>query len=100
MTRYDAFVELLAQPDLPDLPHRSRHYTCARHQDGACGPTCGRTFIDEQGRTVVRSSDPWEIKRDLGIAYVERMRQEWTDGDISCVVSVRRTPLYAIRRRA
>lgn len=36
------------------------------------------------------------IKRDLGTAYVERRRQEWTDGDISCVVSTRR--LRIVRR--
>ena len=34
--------------------------------------------------------DPWQIKRELGIAFCEWQRQEWTNGDISCVVSVRR----------
>lgn len=68
MTRAEALTRLLALPDPPDLAGRGRHYTCARDP----------------------KRDPWKLKRELGIAYAERMRQEWTNGDISCVVSVRR----------
>jgi hypothetical protein len=65
MTRPEALAKLAA---LPDLPGMGRHYTVARDP----------------------KRDPWVIKRALGIAHNEWLRQEWTDGDISCVVSVRR----------
>ena len=64
----EAFAVLLARPDPPDLVGRGRHYTCTRDT----------------------RRDPWQIKRALGMAYVEHQRQAWTGGDISCVVSVRR----------
>ena len=74
MTRAEALAALLAIPDEPCMPPRVRHYTYARDP----------------------RRDPWVIKRELGIAYAERCRQEWTNGDISCVVSVRR--LRMVRR--
>ena len=77
-TRIEALILLLALPDEPCMPPRSRHYICAR---------------DPQ-------RDPWVRKRELGIAYAEHMRQEWTNGDISCVVSVRRQPMLKMVRRA
>lgn len=72
MTRYEAFVALLALPDPPGMV-RGHHQVCAR------------------------SRDPWELKRQLGVAYVEHRRQDWMDGDISCVVAVRK---LKIARRA
>jgi hypothetical protein len=75
MTRQEALIKLLAMPDPPELTGRGRHYVAARDP----------------------RRDPWVIKRELGIAYAERRRQDWTNGDISCVVSVRRQPLYVIR---
>jgi hypothetical protein len=74
MTRAEALTKLLALPNESCLAPIGRHYTCARDP----------------------KRDPWVIKRELGIAYAERMRQEWTNGDISCVVSVRR--LRMVRR--
>lgn len=68
MTRAEALAALLALPDPPELIGRGRHYTYARDP----------------------RRDSWQIKRELATAYVERTRQEWTDGDISCVVSVRK----------
>ena len=68
MTRAEALAALLAIPDESCMPPRVRHYTYARDP----------------------KRDPWVIKRELGIAYAERRRQDWTNGDISCVVSVRR----------
>jgi hypothetical protein len=67
MTRPEALTLLLSQPDEPCL-HRGYHYVYARDP----------------------RRDPWEIKRALGIAYAEHCRQAWTNGDISCVISVRR----------
>lgn len=68
MTRPEAFAVLLSRPDPPDLPPRGYRYTL--------------------GRKPLR--DPEAIKRDLGTAYVTWRRQEHTDGDVSCVVAVRR----------
>ena len=85
MTRPEALAALLALPNPPgDYGYR---YTYARHPNGACGPLSARRNA---------SSDPWQIKRDLGIAFAEHSRQAWTNGDISCVVSVRR--LRMVRR--
>ena len=71
MTRPEALTLLLSQPDEPCMPRRTRHFTYAR----------------------APRRDPWVIKRDLGVAYAEHQRQAWTNGDISCVVSVRRMRL-------
>lgn len=67
MTAIEALIIILSSPDPPDLARRGFRYT-------------------QPGDWLRRN----EIKRDLGTAYVERMRQEWTDGDISRVISVRR----------
>jgi hypothetical protein len=64
---------LLAMPDPPEL-RRGYRYTCARDQ----------------------RRDAEVIKRDLATAYVAHRRQEWADGDISTIVSVRR--LRIVRR--
>lgn len=75
--RYDSFVALLRQPDPSDLIGRGSRDTCARDP----------------------RRDPDVIKRDLGIAYVEHRRQERQfDGDISCIVSLRRRPLLLMKR--
>ena len=68
MTRQEALIKLLAMPDPPELIGRGRHFVSARDP----------------------RRDPWKIKRALGVAYCEWQRQEHTNGDISCVVSVRR----------
>lgn len=81
MTRHEALAALLALPDEPCLL-------------GLLGQPRGRTYT--YARDPLR--DPWTIKRDLGVAYAERARQEWTDGDISCVVSFRRQPLKIVMR--
>ena len=73
MTRLEALSALLALPDEICL-RRGYRYVYARDP----------------------RRDPWQIKRELGTAYAERCRQEWTNGDISCVVSVRR--LRIVRR--
>jgi hypothetical protein len=69
MTRPEALAKLLALPDEPCMPPRGRHYTHARDP----------------------KRDPWIIKRELGIAYVEHRRQDHSGGD--SVVSVRRMRL-------
>ncbi len=68
MTRQEALILLLSLPDEPGLASIGCHYTYARDP----------------------RRDPWTVKRELGIAYAKRCRQEWTNGDISCIVSVRR----------
>lgn len=67
MTRLEALIALLAIPDEPCMVRRRRY-----------------TYAHDPRR------DPWQIKRNLGIAYCEHQRQAWTNGDISAVVSVRR----------
>jgi hypothetical protein len=67
MTRLEALTALLAIPDEPCMTRRWA-YTYARDP----------------------RRDPWQIKRNLGIAYVEYRRQAWTNGDISAVVCVRK----------
>lgn len=69
-------TQLLAQPDPPDL--------------------VGRGYRLTQPRDPRR--DPEIIKRDLGTAYVAWRRQEHDRGEISCVVSVRRTKMQIVRR--
>lgn len=66
MTRLEALTLLLAMPNPPG--NFGSHLTRVRDP----------------------KRDPWQVKRDLGIAYVEHRRQRWANGDISCVVSVRR----------
>ena len=68
-------LALIALAALPDLPGMGRRYTHARDQ----------------------RRDPEIAKRDLATAYVAHRRQEWTNGDASCVVSVRRHPLRIVR---
>ncbi len=66
MTRPEALAALLALPNPPgDYGYR---YTYARDP----------------------RRDPWQIKRALGVAYCEWQRQDHINGDISCIVSVRR----------
>lgn len=70
--RLSALVALAALPDLPGMGRRYTHWRDMRR-------------------------NPEVIKRDLGTAYVAWRRQEWTDGDVSRVVSVRRQPLRIVR---
>lgn len=68
MTRPEALTLLLSRPDELCLPRRA-----------------SVVLWPEPAR------DPDVLKRDLGVAYVERRRQEHqVGGDISCVVSVAR----------
>lgn len=76
MTRFEALIVLLAQPDPPYM-RRGYRYTYAR----------------------CPLRDPEVIKRNLATAYVTWRRQEHVDGDISSVVSVRRQ-LRVVRRLA
>lgn len=70
-----ALIELLRLPDPVDLPKRGYHYT--------------------QTRDPKRSADL--IKRDLGTAHVQHVRQTF-GSDISCVVSFRRSAKAATVR--
>lgn len=99
------WLALVAMAKLPDEPKlvgllygqpRGYRYTLARHPDGACSQTCERR--DAKGMVI--SSNPDILKRDLGTAYVAWRRQEHKEGDISCVVSVRRWPRLKVVRRA
>lgn len=99
MTRADALVALLAAPipsNLVGLEAIGYAYKLPRHPDGACGFGCQRRDADG----LLLSSDPWVIKHALGIAHVEHARQDWTDGDISCVVSVRKQPRLSMVKRS
>lgn len=72
--QYDAYRALLASPDLPCLPRRTRRYTYAG---------------DAAKRDV--------IKRNLGRAYV---RYRMLDaGESAEIVSVRRSALRLVRRK-
>lgn len=74
-----ALLELTALPDLADLINERG---------------IGRGYRYTYPRDPRR--DPDVIKRDLGTAYVAWRRQEHRDGDVSCVVSVRRRPLLRV----
>lgn len=75
VARYNAFLLLLALPDLPCLPKRAKRYTCAGD-------------LDQKD----------EIKRDLAYAYV---RYRMLDaGEDASIVSVRRFRLRLMRRTA
>lgn len=76
MTRLDAYIAILALPDESGMPRRANR----------------RTYGPKPG------VDPWQVKKALGIAFAEHQRQNWTDGDISRVVRVRRQPLRLMRK--
>jgi hypothetical protein len=73
--RYDALCALCALPDAADLPPRGNHCTCS-------------------GNAAAKD----RVKRELAGAYVAyRMQQR---GEEATIVSVRRSPLQLVRRRA
>lgn len=80
MSREEALTILLAMPDERTL--RRRRYLCytqARHP----------------------AFNPEIIKRNLATAYAQHRRQELqTGGDISCIVSLRRSPRLKMVRHA
>lgn len=69
---------LLNRPDPPDLPPRGHRVTCERDP----------------------RRDPWELKRLLGVAYIEHVRQAWVNGDISSVVATHRYARLRVVRSA
>ena len=73
--RYAAFCELLASPDLPDLPARAHRHTW----DG----------------NVARKD---RIKRDLAAAYLGYRMQ--MHGEEGAVLGVRHAPLRLIKKTA
>lgn len=74
MTRAEALIALLAQPDESGLKRHGYR------------------------RTQAGRGDPELIKRALGVAHVTWLRQEHTGGDISCVVSHPRRTIWMVRK--
>lgn len=75
IARYNAYIAILALPDLPCLPARGRTWK----------------FAGDAGR---RES----LKRDLARAYVEHWKADFKDE--GAIVSVRRSKLHLVRKSA
>ncbi len=73
--KYDAYVALLAAPDLPCLPARTRHYVCA-----------GDPHRRETLKTYFERAYLRHRKADYGTEAAE-------------IISVRRSPLHLVGRK-